>query len=79
MRQCASPVLNEWTPSRHGQKTHDHKQSRKDGSSDPRCRRSAQHLLRGKWFCEQHLPIWRTHYEIVDRILSIPARSPDIL
>lgn len=62
--KCASPVL----------KT-DMIQHRSTRSTDPRCQREGRYELRGKWFCYGHLPIWRTHYEIVDRILAIPARG----
>lgn len=39
-----------------------------------RCLRQGHHQESDQWFCWQHAPMWRTHYEILDRILEIPRR-----
>ena len=42
---------------------------------DRRCLRQAKQEEHGHWFCLQHAPIWRTHYEILERILEIPPHA----
>lgn len=39
-----------------------------------RCRRAGVEQEGDRMFCRQHAPMWRTHYQILDRILAIPAR-----
>lgn len=58
--KCASPVLH-LEEIRH----------RSTRSTDPRCQRDGKVEVAGKWFCYQHAPIWRTHYEIVERIRNL--------
>jgi hypothetical protein len=55
--------------------TGDSSRFRASESVSPLCQREASLLISGKWFCYQHAPAWRMHYEIVERIRSIPIRD----
>jgi hypothetical protein len=48
---------------------------RSSDSPDPRCQRQGKCRIMGRWFCYQHYPLWRRHYEIVERIRSFPDRA----
>ena len=52
---------------------------RADGSTDARCHRYGTYQIHGKRYCKQHHAIWKRHYEIVERIRSIPNRSDRVI
>jgi hypothetical protein len=48
---------------------------RADRSTDERCHRRGIYAAGGKRFCFQHIPEWKDHYRIVERIRAIPDRD----
>ena len=40
-----------------------------------RCLRAGVQQEGDRMFCRQHAPLWRTHYEILERIMEIPPRA----